>query len=88
MNGDKADEPAKMINTENSKMIMTMGINHHFFLSFKKSQKSLIKSNIILAAAFILLDGAKINFFAELLGFYIGKTVTTAWKNRYLNIVY
>jgi hypothetical protein len=48
MNGDKADEPAKMIKTENSKMIMTMGINHHFFLSFKKSQKSLIKSNISL----------------------------------------
>jgi hypothetical protein len=46
MNGDKADEPAKMIKTENSKMIMTIGINHHFFLSFKKSQKSLIKSNI------------------------------------------
>ncbi len=46
MNGDNADEPAKIINNENSKMMMIMGISHHFFLSFKKSQKSFIKSNI------------------------------------------
>jgi hypothetical protein len=50
MNGDKADEPANIMSMENSKIIMTIGINHHFFLSFKKSQKSLIKSNITLAA--------------------------------------
>lgn len=66
MNGATAEPSVNIINAPNNTRNMTMGVNHHFFLTFRNSQNSAtIDSLLILFPPLHIVTAEMLTFFND-----------------------